>query len=173
MNRVVGIEEVKKICAEARREGKVIVFTNGCFDILHPGHIEILEKAKSFGDILIVGLNTDNSIKQFKSPARPIFSQADRARVLSAISYVDYIVLFDDPTPQKLIEDIKPDVLVKGGDYKKDEVVGREVAGRVELVPLLPGYSTTEVMNKIARLQIKNLKELFPTKRLKRGRKST
>ncbi|MCX8170242.1 MAG: adenylyltransferase/cytidyltransferase family protein [Candidatus Methanomethyliaceae archaeon] len=156
--KVVEILEIKKICEKLREENKIIVFTNGCFDILHPGHIEVLEKAKSFGDVLIGGLNTDKSIKEFKGPVRPIFNQSDRARVLSAISYVDYIVMFDEPTPYKLIEIVKPDILVKGGDYTPDKVVGREIVGKVVIVPLLPGYSTTEVIDRIMRLVGNRLK---------------
>lgn len=149
IGKVVGIEETKKICAEAKQNNKVVVFTNGCFDIIHPGHIECLRMAKELGSILIVGLNTDNSIKRFKSKSRPIFNEKDRAKVLSAIQWVDYIVMFDEPTPHNLIETLKPDILVKGGDYKPEEVVGRDVVNNVVIVPLLPGYSTTEIIKRI------------------------
>ncbi|MDI6839271.1 MAG: D-glycero-beta-D-manno-heptose 1-phosphate adenylyltransferase [bacterium] len=153
---VVKIKEIVKIRKKAKVEGKVVVFTNGCFDIIHRGHIECLHRAKELGDILIVGLNTDNSIKKFKSKGRPIFNEKDRAAVLCAISFVDYIVLFDESTPQKLIETIKPDILVKGGDYKINEIVGREIVqkegGKVVIIPKVPGYSTTKIINKIASL---------------------
>lgn len=149
MDKVVEIEEIKEICKKTKEKGKVVVFTNGCFDIIHPGHIELLEKAKSLGNILIVGLNTDNSIKNIKNNSRPVFNEKDRAKVLCAICWVDYIVLFDELTPQKLISAIKPDILVKGGDYEIEEVVGRKEAGKVVIIPQLPGYSTTEIIRKI------------------------
>ncbi len=153
MKKLINSEEAKEIRAKAKKEGKVVVFTNGCFDILHRGHIESLHQAKELGDILIVGLNTDNSIHKFKSKSRPIFNQNDRAEVLNALTSVDYIVLFNEPTPEKLIEQIKPDILVKGSDYKINEIAGREIVqkygGKVVIIPLLPGYSTTQIINKI------------------------
>ncbi|MCK4308263.1 D-glycero-beta-D-manno-heptose 1-phosphate adenylyltransferase [candidate division WOR-3 bacterium] len=153
MKKLVNSEEAKEIRAKAKEKNKIVVFTNGCFDILHRGHIESLRQAKELGDILIVGLNTDNSIHKFKSKSRPIFNQNDRAEVLSALAGVDYIVLFDESTPEKLIEQIKPDILVKGSDYKIDEIAGREIVqkcgGKVVIIPLLPGYSTTQIINKI------------------------
>ena len=125
-----------------------IVFTNGCFDILHPGHIHILDQAKSYGDMLIVGLNSDNSIKRLKGPSRPKVSQNDRLKILSSIKFVDYVVLFEEETPLKLIEKIKPNFLVKGGDYTVETVVGHEIA-RVEIFPIVEGYSTTETIEKL------------------------
>ena len=120
---------------------KKIVFTNGCFDILHPGHIHILDQAKSYGDILIVGLNSDNSIKRLKGPSRPKVSQEDRLKILSSIKFVDYVVIFEEETPLKLIEKIKPNVLVKGGDYILEDIVGREFVenngGQVKIIKLL------------------------------------
>jgi rfaE bifunctional protein nucleotidyltransferase chain/domain len=148
-SKLIEIKKLKKICDNAKREGKIIVFTNGCFDIIHPGHIECLQKAKQLGDILIVGLNTDNSVKRIKNNSRPIFNEKARITILSAIQWVDYIVLFDELTPQKLIETLSPDILVKGGDYKKGTVVGRTVVKNVVIIPLVKGYSTTEIINKI------------------------
>ena len=129
-----------------------IVFTNGCFDILHPGHIHILDQAKSYGDMLIVGLNSDNSIKRLKGPTRPKVSQNDRLKILSSIKFVDYVVLFDEETPLKLIEKIKPNFLVKGGDYILEDIVGREFVekngGQVKIVKLLEGHSSSSLIDK-------------------------
>ncbi len=153
MSKLINLAKAKEIRVKAKEKGEIIVFTNGCFDILHRGHIQYLRQAKELGDILVIGLNTDNSIHNFKSKSRPIFNQDDRAEVLSALTFVDYIVLFDELTPQNLIEKIEPDILVKGGDYKMNEIVGRETVrkcgGNVIILPLLQGYSTTEIINKI------------------------
>ena len=156
MGKIIGIEEIKRICDEAKKKGKIVVFTNGCFDIMHPGHIECLRMAKELGNILIVGLNTDNSVRKIKGTMRPIFNESDRATVLSAIRWVDYVVLFDDLTPQKLIQLLKPNMLVKGGDYEPEAVVGKEVAGNVVIIPLLHGYSTTEIINRIKVQKLKS-----------------
>ncbi len=137
-----------------RSAGQRLVFTNGCFDILHIGHITLLEQARRIGDRLIVGLNSDSSVRRVKGPPRPIVGEGERARILAALSAVDAVVLFDESTPLKLIEAIRPDVLVKGGDYTEDKIVGaREVrawGGRVELMPLVEGVSTTRLMAKSA-----------------------
>ena len=129
-----------------------IVFTNGCFDILHPGHIHILDQAKSYGDMLIVGLNSDNSIKRLKGPSRPKVSQNDRLKILSSIKFVDYVVLFEEETPLKLIEKIKPNFLIKGGDYILEDIVGREFVenngGQVKIVKLLEGHSSSSLIDK-------------------------
>ena len=131
---------------------KKIVFTNGCFDILHPGHIHILDQAKSYGDILIVGLNSDNSIKRLKGPSRPKVSQEDRLKILSSIKFVDYVVLFEEETPLKLIEKIKPNFLVKGGDYILEDIIGREFVenngGQVKIIKLLEGHSSSSLIDK-------------------------
>ncbi|MCH7472800.1 adenylyltransferase/cytidyltransferase family protein [bacterium] len=146
-----------------REEGKVIVFTNGVFDLLHPGHIALLRQAKSFGDVLIVGLNSDFSIRSLdkglprgaggRNLLRPILDESARRGLLLAIRYVDAVELFDEPTPLELVEQVLPDVLVKGADYAEAVVVGREeveaAGGRVELVPLVPEYSTTGIIQKI------------------------
>ncbi len=131
-----------------------IVFTNGCFDILHPGHIYLLESAKSLGDVLIVGLNSDLSVKRLKGEKRPIYNQEERAFMLSSLFCVDYIIIFEEDTPYNLINNIKPDVLVKGADWNKDEVVGREVVegrgGKIFLISVLEKYSTSDIITKIS-----------------------
>ncbi len=153
MGRVVGIDEIVNITRELKKEGKKIVFTNGCFDILHRGHVEYLAKAKELGDVLIVGLNSDLSVKQIKGDGRPIVSQEDRAFILSNLASVDYVVIFDEPTPYELISKIIPDVLVKGSDWSIEEVVGRDVVegngGQVVLVELTPNRSTTNIIKTI------------------------
>jgi len=135
-----------------RLENKKIVFTNGCFDILHKGHVEYLSKSKDLGDILIVGLNSDNSVKRLKGETRPINNQNSRAFILSALLFVDAVIYFDEDTPLNLIENIKPDVLVKGGDYKKEDIVGYdfviERGGEVKIIDLVKGYSTTNIIKK-------------------------
>jgi rfaE bifunctional protein nucleotidyltransferase chain/domain len=137
-----------------QREGKLVVFTNGCFDLLHPGHVAYLEEARSLGDALIVAVNTDTSVARLnKGPGRPCTPEIDRARVLAALACVDRVVLFDEDTPLTLITLLQPDVLVKGGDYQRHEIVGREVVeargGRVLTLPFLPGYSTSALIGRI------------------------
>ena len=150
---VLKLEELKAIISMAKSTDKKVVFTNGCFDIIHGGHIEFLQKAKSLGDILVVGLNTDQSVRKLKGENRPIKNEKERANILSALKYIDYITLFDETTPEKLIREIRPDILVKGNDYKIDEVVGREIVegygARVELIPIVEGHSTTQTLEKI------------------------
>lgn len=148
MKRIISKKELPKLISRLRKAKKKIVFTNGCFDILHCGHVKLLEKAKTLGDVLIVGLNSDSSIKRLKGENRPINTFKDRAIVLSALRAVDYIVGFSEDTPYNLIKMIKPDVLVKGGDYKKNEVVGREFAGKTYIYPLIKGKSTTKIIEK-------------------------
>jgi rfaE bifunctional protein nucleotidyltransferase chain/domain len=135
-------------------QGQKVVFTNGCFDLLHPGHVRYLEQARSLGDGLIVGVNTDASVQRLaKGAGRPVTPEGDRARVLAALSCVDQVVLFGEDTPLELITALKPDVLVKGGDYALHEIVGREVVlargGRVLALPLVPGYATTTLIQRI------------------------
>jgi D-beta-D-heptose 7-phosphate kinase / D-beta-D-heptose 1-phosphate adenosyltransferase len=147
------LEGAKILIKAWRNAGKKIVFTNGCFDLLHPGHINLLHQAKAFGDRLIIGLNTDASVKRLKGDSRPILSEQDRAAILNALDCVDLVVLFDEDTPLSLISNLRPDILVKGADYKPDQVVGRDVVesygGQVRLVQLLEGYSTTEIAKKV------------------------
>jgi len=135
-------------------QGQKVVFTNGCFDLLHLGHVRYLEAARSLGDALIVGVNTDASAARLsKGPGRPLNPEADRARVLAALACVDRVVLFDEDTPLALITLLQPDILVKGGDYQLHEIVGREVVeargGRVRALPFIPGYSTTSLIARI------------------------
>lgn len=132
---------------------EVIVFTNGCFDILHPGHLELLEKARKLGTKLIVGINSDESVRSIKGSQRPLVRELDRATMLKGLKFVDDVVIFDEPTPQRLIEELKPDILVKGGDWALDEIIGADFVlkngGQVYSIPLKPGYSTTSIIEKI------------------------
>jgi rfaE bifunctional protein nucleotidyltransferase chain/domain len=136
-----------------KRNGRRVVFTNGCFDLLHPGHIRSLEQARALGDILIVGLNSDASVRQLKGQGRPVIPERERAEILIALESVDAVVIFDDLTPREVIARLLPDVLVKGGDWPGDQIVGREeveaAGGRVVLAPVVPGYSTTDILKKI------------------------
>jgi rfaE bifunctional protein nucleotidyltransferase chain/domain len=144
---------LKERIGDWRRDGKAIVFTNGCFDLLHRGHVEYLNTAKTYGDILIVGINSDRSVKVLKGPDRPLVSEDDRAFIIGQLKAVDATILFDEDTPYRLIEKVRPHVLVKGGDYTPDQVVGKEIVekygGRVVIVPLTPGKSTTGLLQKI------------------------
>ena len=149
-NKIMTRAKLDDFVKKAKKAGKKIVFTNGCFDILHAGHVKSIEFAKNKGDILVVGLNSDSSIKHIKGPSRPINKQEDRAIVLAALGAVDAICIFSQDTPFELIKLVKPDVLVKGSDYKNKEVVGSEFAGKVVLFPLLKGRSTTNLINKIS-----------------------
>ncbi len=153
-DKVLALDRLLARVAAWRSAGQRVVFTNGCFDILHIGHIALLEQARHIGDRLIVGLNSDNSVTRVKGPPRPIVGQCERARILAALSAVDAVVLFDECTPLKLIEAIRPDVLVKGADYTEGNIAGaREVrawGGRVELIPLVEGVSTTRLLAKSA-----------------------
>jgi D-beta-D-heptose 7-phosphate kinase / D-beta-D-heptose 1-phosphate adenosyltransferase len=141
--------EISIIINELKNNNKKIVFTNGCFDILHIGHIKYLEAAKNHGDVLVVGLNSDHSIKLIKGEDRPINSQDDRANIIAALKAVDYLVVFDDETPLNLIEHIKPDTLVKGGDYKGKKIIGQEVVKESIIIPFIDGKSTTNIIARI------------------------
>lgn len=145
-------KEIKALSSIWKDAGEKIVFTNGCFDLLHVGHVTYLEKAAALGKHLIVGLNTDASVKRLKGESRPLVNENDRARVLAALACIDAVVFFDEDTPAELIKIIKPDILVKGGDYKPDEVVGRENAGEVKIIDFEEGYSTTGIVEQIAKL---------------------
>jgi D-beta-D-heptose 7-phosphate kinase / D-beta-D-heptose 1-phosphate adenosyltransferase len=145
-------DEISRIVSELKYRDKKIIFTNGCFDILHIGHIKYLEKSKSFGDILILGLNSDNSTKRLKGKNRPINTQTDRAYILASLEVVDYLVIFDQDTPFDLIKLIKPDVLVKGGDYEGKEVVGQDIAKELKLVKFIDGKSTTKTIERIQKV---------------------
>lgn len=136
-----------------KRNGRRVVFTNGCFDLLHPGHIRTLEAARALGDFLIVGLNSDASVRRLKGEARPVLPERERAELLAALEAVDAVIIFNDATPREVIARLLPDVLVKGGDWADDSIVGREeveaAGGRVVSVPVAQGYSTTEILRKI------------------------
>lgn len=142
-------KDILTISQKYREEGKKIIFTNGCFDLIHSGHIKYLENAKEFGDILIVGLNSDQSVKLLKGNNRPINSENDRAYILAALKAVDYVVIFDDETPYELIKIIKPHILVKGGDYVNKKVVGQDIVEELKIVDFVPNQSTTETIEKI------------------------
>ncbi|MEW6556971.1 MAG: D-glycero-beta-D-manno-heptose 1-phosphate adenylyltransferase [Elusimicrobiota bacterium] len=149
MNKLKSISQIAKIVLQLKKANKKIVFTNGCFDILHIGHIRLLKKAKSLGDILVVGLNSDKSVKKIKGNKRPIIPENERAQILSAVSSVDFILKFSQPTPYNLIKKIKPDILVKGADWKEEKIVGSEFAKKVVRIPLVKGYSTTGIIQKL------------------------
>jgi D-beta-D-heptose 7-phosphate kinase/D-beta-D-heptose 1-phosphate adenosyltransferase len=143
-----------KVLLEAKRErGKAIVFTNGCFDLLHVGHVKYLQKARQLGDLLVLGLNSDASIRRLKGPKRPLIDQEERAHILAALDCIDYVVIFDEDTPLELIAALRPHILVKGGDYSPEGVVGKEIVesygGRVELIQFVDGRSTTNIIDKI------------------------
>jgi len=153
MGRIVSQTELVALLSRELRGARRVVFTNGCFDLLHPGHIRSLEQARSLGDVLVVGLNSDRSVRQVKGDSRPVIPENERAEVLAALAAVDYVVLFADSTPRKLIAQLLPDILVKGADWGAAEVVGREeveaAGGRVVSVPIEAGYSTTRILEKI------------------------
>ena len=152
-SKIKNLSRLRRIVANLRLQGKRVIFTNGCFDILHPGHIQYLERAKEKDGILIVGLNSDASVRKIKGKARPIFSQRDRARLLSSLSCVDFVVIFNTATPLNLIKALKPDVLVKGADWQSKEMVGADLVkswnGAVKLIPYLKGYSTSSIISRI------------------------
>ena len=146
-------EDIASFCETLRRGGKKIVFTNGCFDILHAGHVRYLAAARALGDCLVLGLNTDASVRRIKGPTRPINSEEDRAEVADALKAVDYVVLFDEPTAEQVIGKVRPDIYVKGGDYTLETLpeakIVQSYGGRVEFIALVAGRSTTNVIEKI------------------------
>jgi D-beta-D-heptose 7-phosphate kinase/D-beta-D-heptose 1-phosphate adenosyltransferase len=156
MEKIYPREKLKRKIDRLRKEGKKIVFTNGCFDILHVGHTRYLKEAKRQGDILILGLNSDESVKALKGDKRPLIPEGERADIMASLESVDYVTIFHELTPLELIEYLKPDVLVKGGDYKEAEVVGRESVGkwggRVIIIPEIKGSSTTHIIEKIKKV---------------------
>ena len=153
MGNIVTKDEIVEIVSQGKKRGKTYVATNGCFDILHVGHVRYLEKSKSYGDFLIVMLNSDSSVKAIKGQDRPINNQADRAEILSALCCVDYVVLFDEKSPAKLLGDMKPDVYTKGADYSLATLPERDIVLKnnikVEFIEFVQGKSTTNVINKI------------------------
>ena len=153
MKKVIDRKDIKKISVKLRAERRKIVFTNGCFDILHIGHVRYLQHAKRLGDVLIIGLNSDRSVAGIK-PGRPVNSEKNRAEVLAALAVVDYVVVFPEKTPYNLIKAVKPDILVKGGDWKKEEIIGSDIAKETYSLPYVKGISTTRIIEKIIRESI-------------------
>lgn len=153
MKKILGRAELVRERERMRREGKRVVFTNGCFDLLHPGHVRYLAQARSLGDVLIVALNGDRSVRALKGEGRPVLSEGERAEVMAALEAVDYITVFDEETPRELIAALLPDVLVKGGDWSTDRIVGREeveaAGGKVLSLPYVEGSSTTDIIERI------------------------
>jgi D-glycero-beta-D-manno-heptose 1-phosphate adenylyltransferase len=153
MGKVVSQEELVRLTARERRAGRRVVFTNGCFDLIHPGHVRCLAEARALGDVLVVAVNSDKSVRGNKGSERPLVAERDRAEVLAALASVDYVTIFDEPTPRELIARVLPNVLVKGADWSLDQVAGREeveaAGGRVVSIPLAPGYSTTKIVERI------------------------
>lgn len=156
-NKILEGEGFEKWLEECRKNGKRIVFTNGCFDILHRGHVEYLSKAAAFGDVMVVGLNTDASVKRLKGPSRPVNDEYARAFVLAGLEFVSAVVLFDEDTPYNLIKKVQPDFLVKGSDYKPENIVGYDIVtakgGKVVTVDLVEGFSTTKTIEKMSAVQ--------------------
>ena len=156
--KVISREDAARWVRGLQARGLKVVFTNGCFDLVHPGHVDYLEEARSLGDALIVAVNTDASVRRLgKGTGRPLNPEADRARVLAALAAVDRVVLFNEDTPLEILTELTPDVLVKGGDYRETDVVGREVVlargGRVQILPFRPGYSTTLLLERLRQAQ--------------------
>lgn len=153
LSKIMDWPQAAAAAAAAREQGNKVVFTNGCFDLIHTGHTRNLAQAASFGDFLVIGLNSDKSVKSYKSPDRPIRSQDQRAEVLAALGFVNVVVVFDQDTPAELIEAVRPDVLVKGGDWPVNRIVGADFVfangGQVYSLPLIPGESTTNIIEKI------------------------
>jgi rfaE bifunctional protein nucleotidyltransferase chain/domain len=159
MNKILSRPALKRRLANLRRSGQRIVFTNGCFDLVHPGHIRYLSAARRLGDVLVVALNSDDSVRRLKGSGRPLVPERDRCEVVAALEVVDYVTTFSDDTPYALIKDLQPDVLVKGGDWRPDEIVGADVVrargGTVRSLPYARSYSTTALVRRIERSKVK------------------
>lgn len=155
-NKILNFDDLLNEIYKWRENNEKIVFTNGCFDLIHVGHIEYLAKASDLGNKLIIGLNTDDSVKRLKGENRPILDQKARAETIAALFFVDAVIFFDEGTPYQLIKAIKPDILVKGDDYKTDDIVGADIVksygGVVETIPLVQGYSTSKIIDKIVKI---------------------
>ncbi|OGX30023.1 MAG: hypothetical protein A2705_02685 [Omnitrophica WOR_2 bacterium RIFCSPHIGHO2_01_FULL_52_10] len=151
--KILGLKTLQRTLARLKRQGRTVAFTNGCFDILHFGHVQYLEKAKGQNRVLVIGLNSDRSVRKIKGPRRPIVSQNARAAVLAALACVDYVMIFNEETPQKLIAALKPDVLIKGADWRGKEVAGSDVVrkygGKVEYARYVPRYSSTNIIEAV------------------------
>jgi len=157
MAQILSLDELQSQRERLRRAGRVVVFTNGCFDLLHPGHVRYLQQARALGDALIVALNSDRAVRELKGETRPILNQDERAEVMAALGCVDYVMIFDDVSPQAVIATLLPDVLVKGGDWGLDQIIGREeveaAGGRVLNLPFVEGCSTSEIIGRIRHAQ--------------------
>ena len=153
MKKILDWNELKEVIDRFKASGKKIVFTNGCFDIIHIGHVRYLKEAKALGDMLVIGLNSDRSVSLIK-PDRPINPQDYRAEVLSSLDMVDYVTLFDEETPYELIKFLQPDRLVKGGDWKKEEIIGSDIAQETYSLPYIEGVSTSEIIERIKRMNL-------------------
>ena len=155
VGKILPLERAFQVVDDLKRRGQRAVFTNGCFDILHPGHTRYLAEARALGDALIVAVNSDASVRALKGPSRPVFPEAERAEVLAALRAVDYVTIFDDLTPQAVIARMTPDVLVKGGDWATDEIVGRAeveaAGGRVVSIPVVPGFSSSALIDAVGK----------------------
>jgi D-beta-D-heptose 7-phosphate kinase/D-beta-D-heptose 1-phosphate adenosyltransferase len=153
MAKILSVEELRIEREELRRQKKCVVLTNGCFDLLHPGHVRYLQEARSLGDVLIVALNSDRSVRELKGSGRPILNENERAEVMAALRCVDYVTIFNEPTPREVIATLLPDILVKGGDWKINHIIGREEVlasgGKVLSLRFVDGYSTTDVIERI------------------------
>lgn len=158
MDKLVSLGQLKRLVAQFRSNGKRIAWTNGCFDIIHAGHVDYLERSKAYGDVLVVGLNSDASVKQLKGELRPIFGEQDRAKVLCALSAVDLVIIFQDKSPIKIIEQLLPDFYIKGGDYTIDTIDQAErkvvegYGGQIVLLPMISGVSSSIIVEKIKKL---------------------
>lgn len=157
MAQVLTLTELLTARAALRQAGRRVVFTNGCFDLLHPGHVRYLQQARALGEALIVALNSDRSVRELKGPSRPILKEDERAEVMAALACVDFVTIFDEPTPREIITALLPDILVKGGDWSIDTIVGREeveaAGGKVMSLPFVDGVSTSEVIARIMQSQ--------------------
>jgi D-beta-D-heptose 7-phosphate kinase / D-beta-D-heptose 1-phosphate adenosyltransferase len=152
-NKIISRPQISRVVTDLKKEGEKIVFTNGCFDLIHVGHVRYLQKARILGDRLVVGLNSDHSVRRIKDPGRPLISEDQRAEVMAALECVDYVVLFDEDDPFELIKEIKPDILVKGADWSMDKIIGASLVssygGEVQRIELVPSISTSEIINRI------------------------
>ena len=155
MEKILNLNAAVERVRELKRQGKRVVFTNGCFDLLHPGHTRYLAEARKLGDVLLVAVNSDRSLRALKGPGRPIFPENERAEILAALACVDYVTIFEDLTPRELIARMLPPILVKGGNWPPDQIVGREeveaAGGKVVLIPVIPGYSTSSLVEAAAK----------------------
>ena len=150
------LEQMSFLRAQLKQDGRIVVFTNGCFDLLHPGHVRYLATARALGDHLVVAVNSDDSVRIIKGPGRPVLGEQARAELLTALSTVDSVLLFAEPDPLRVIQTLVPDILVKGGDWAEEEIVGaglvRAAGGRVHRIPYIPGYSTSDIITRILKL---------------------